>query len=162
MPDKKQRKQALNQEEIWDKISESWNENKREVFPDVEPFLKKLSKENKEKGKISKILEIGCGNCRNLIYLKNKNFKCYGTDFSAGQLKQARKFCKEHSMEVELKKAEAVKLPSKDEFFDYILSIALLHHLKENQREKALQELKRVLKSKGKALMSVSNRYKEF
>lgn len=144
-----------NQQKIWDKIAKSWNENKKEVFPDVKPFLKQLAK-----NKRGKILEIGCGNCRNLIFFKNLD--CYGTDFSEKQIKYAKEFCKENGLKVRLKKADATNQPFKDESFDYVLSIAVVHHLKKKDREKSIKEIHRVLKNKGKALITVWNRYKEF
>lgn len=149
------RKRELSQKQVWDEIAESWNENKKEAMPDVKVFLQKLAEQKK-----GKLLEIGCGNCRNLLFFKH--FDCYGVDFSAGQIRWARKFCRENGMKVKLKKARAEKLPFKDGSFDYVLSIAVIHCIfPKINREKVIREIYRVLKSKGKAIITVWNRVRD-
>ena len=88
----------MSQEEVWDKIAESWAENRAWVYPDISIFLR---------DKKGKILEVGCGTCKNLASANKKGNELYGTDFSADILSEAEKYCKEHKMKVELKKANA-------------------------------------------------------
>jgi len=145
----------MNQEKVWDGISEEWGEYRKKVFGDVGVFLEKLSREKK-----GKVLEIGCGNCRNLILFAKRGFKCFGIDFSAGMLKEAEKFCRENKIKVEMNKSNAEKLSFNDESFDYVLMISVLHNLK--KRNRALEEVYRVLKKRGKFLVSVWNRRKDY
>lgn len=137
----------MNQEENWDKIAESWSENRQKpCYPEISGFLK-----NKQ----GKILEIGCGNCRNLSVANKNSNELYGIDFSSEMIKEAEKYCKEHGMKVELKKASTENLPFPDDFFDSVICIAVLHLIKDGKIEKPLAEIKRVLKPGSSALISV-------
>lgn len=141
------------QEKVWDALAEQWYHFRQKPFKDLQNELKNLSKRKK-----GKILEIGCGNCRNLKIFALNGFDCYGIDFSKEMIKYAKEYCKKHNFKVKLKKARAEKLPFKKNFFDYILCIATLHHLKPKDQIKAIKEMKRVLKLKGIAFISVWNK----
>lgn len=140
----------INQEKVWDALAEQWYHFRQQPFKDVEEELERLSDQKK-----GKILEIGCGNCRNLVIFAKKGFDCYGIDFSSEMIKQAKKFCKKQNIKIKLRKANATKLPFQSNSFDYILNIATLHHLNKKEQEKSLKEMHRVLKPKGKILVSV-------
>ena len=134
----------MNQQEVWNKIAPSWNNFRNQPIDE----LKSL---NWKKGKI---LDLGCGNCRNLLQFKN--LECYGIDFSEEMLKEAKKFSKKHNFKVKLKQAEITKIPFKNNTFDYVLAIATLHHLK--NPEKAIKEIHRTLKQNGEAFITVWNK----
>ena len=143
----------MEQKKVWDAIAEQWYHFRQKPFRDIAEELEKLSK--KEKGKI---LEIGCGNCRNLLVFAKKGFECYGLDFSEKMLEFAKLFCEKHKIKVRLKLGVAEKLPYQNNFFDYCLSISLLHHLEtKEKRRKAVEEMFRVLKPNGLAFVSVWN-----
>lgn len=105
--------------------------------------------------KPGKILDIGCGNCRNLVPFLKKGFKGVGLDFSKGMLEGAEKKLEKNEVSATLKLGKAEKLPFNAGSFDYCLFIASLHHLNEDGRKEALKEIKRVLKKGGKALITV-------
>ena len=136
--------EKMNQQEVWDKIAPSWNNFRNQPIEE----LKKLS------WKEGKILDLGCGNCRNLLQFKN--LKCYGIDFSKEMLREAKKFSQKHKFKVILKQAEITKIPFKENTFDYILAIATLHHLK--NPEKAIKEIRKTLKPEGEAFITVWNK----
>jgi len=143
----------MEQKKVWDAIAEQWYHFRQKPFRDIAKELEKLSE--KEKGKI---LEIGCGNCRNLLVFAKKGFECYGLDFSEKMLEFAKLFCEKHKIKVRLKLGVAEKLPYQNNFFDYCLSISLLHHLEtKEKRRKAVEEMFRVLKPNGLAFVSVWN-----
>ncbi len=144
-----------NQKDIWDKLAESWARLRQKPFRDIKNLLERIS--NLKKGKI---LDVGCGNCRNLLIFAKKGFECYGIDFSKNMLKYAKEFCSKNKIKVNLKYGLAEKIPFKDNSFDYVLSIAVLHHLNTKElREKAVEEIYRVLKKKGIALISAWNKF---
>ncbi|OYT38252.1 hypothetical protein B6U82_00285 [Candidatus Pacearchaeota archaeon ex4484_31] len=143
----------MEQKKVWDAIAEQWYHFRQKPFRDIAKELEKLSE--KEKGKI---LEIGCGNCRNLLVFAKKGFECYGLDFSEKMLEFAKLFYEKHKIKVRLKLGVAEKLPYQNNFFDYCLSISLLHHLEtKEKRRKAVEEMFRVLKPNGLAFVSVWN-----
>ena len=95
----------------------------------------------------SKILDIGCGNGRNM---KNSNYDFYGIDNCSNFVELAKKV----SPNVFL--CEMTNLPFPDNYFDAIISIASFHHLSNNiRRTECLKEMSRVLKPNGKILLSI-------
>ena len=132
------------QQQVWNTIAESWNNFRNKS-------LKELENLDWKKGKI---LDLGCGNCRNLLAFKNLD--CYGIDFSENMLIEARKFTKKHSFKVKLKQASIEKIPFDNTYFDYVLAVAVLHHLK--NPETSVKEIYRVLKPGGEAFITVWNK----
>jgi ubiquinone/menaquinone biosynthesis C-methylase UbiE len=134
----------MNQQQVWNTLAESWNNFRQKPIPQ----LRNLN------WKQGKILDIGCGNCRNLLPFKKLD--CQGIDFSKNMLTQAKKFTQKHNFKVKLKQASASNLPFKSNQFDYVLSLAVLHHLK--NPEPAIKEIHRVLTPGGEALITIWNK----
>src|SRR3989338_4671620 len=140
--------ESINQQRVWNKIAEKWSN-----------FRQKPEKKAEELAKLwkpGKILDVGCGNCRNLLPFFIKKFDCYGIDFSENMIKEAKKFVSKKNMKVNLKVGDVSKLPYKDKSFDYLLSFAVLHHLK--NPEIRIKEINMVLKNNGQAYISVWNK----
>lgn len=137
----------MDQIEVWNVLAEGWYNWRYWSIKLVEEFSKKW--------KPGKILDIGCGNCRNLIPFLKEGFVGYGIDFSEVMLENAKKRLGKEKVGAKLKLGSAEKLPFKKSNFDYCIFIASLHHLSEKGRKKALKEMKRVLKKNGKALITV-------
>ena len=96
------------------------------------------------------VLDAGCGNGKNMIYIQNRKINVVGIDFSTKLLD----ICKSKSLNV--KEADIRHLPYDDNTFDYVISIAVIHHLStQKNRIKAIDELLRVCKPYGKILISV-------
>ncbi|MBU5689795.1 MAG: class I SAM-dependent methyltransferase [Candidatus Aenigmatarchaeota archaeon] len=93
-------------------------------------------------------IDIGCGNCRNLIPIAKKGYRCVGVDFSKNMIKQARKMIGKNNVDIDLIIADAKALPLKDKTFDFIFCAATLHHLVNDDRIKALKEMKRIARKK--------------
>lgn len=147
---KQSKNKKPNQEEVWDEISDLWNEYRKEPFDAVKDFLK---------NKRGKIIDLGCGSGRNMI--KSNDIEYYGVDISSNQLKAAEKHIKNDKINAILIKNSADKLDKqvfKNEMFDYGLFIATLHCIEtKKQRENALNEFYRVLKKRAEAIISVWN-----
>jgi ubiquinone/menaquinone biosynthesis C-methylase UbiE len=141
-------------------------DNLRDVFNRIAPawynyrhwtiFRRELETLAEEWGQ-GKLLNLGCGHGADFLPF-SKNYELYGIDFSDEMLKLARKYAGKFSFQVNLTAADVCYLPYDDEAFDYIISVATLHHLKKEQQMTAFQELKRVLKPGGSAFITVWNR----
>jgi tRNA (uracil-5-)-methyltransferase TRM9 len=105
-----------------------------------------------------KLLNIGCGHGADFLPFTT-NFELYGMDFSEAMLKLARKYAEKYEFKVNLALADACALPYRDATFDQAISIAIYHHLKDEQRFTAFLELKRILKPGGEAFITVWNRW---
>jgi ubiquinone/menaquinone biosynthesis C-methylase UbiE len=148
------KKNSETQQEVWNSIAQSWHSFRQKPQPQILQTLKKFA----DVWKPGKILEIGCGNCRNLIPFEYNDFDCYGIDFSQEMLKCAMEYGKKHELKIKLKQAKATEIPFETNSFDYILFVSVLHHLNKEERAKSLREIKRVLKPNGRAIISVWNK----
>ena len=139
-----------NQEEVWDVISDLWNDYRKQPFDAVISFLK---------NKKGRVIDLGCGSGRNMI--KNDSLEYFGVDISANQLTAADVSAKEKGTCAKFFKSSADKLDKsifKDEMFDYGLFIATLHCIEgKKERETALLEFYRILKKDAEAIITVWN-----
>lgn len=121
-------------------------------------FTRELNRLTKRWHKGS-LLNLGCAHGPDFIPFRD-SFKLYGVDFSDEMLSLARKYSLKFNFNVELTLADVRQLPYPDDSFDWVISVATYHHIKgEQERLKALNELKRVLKPGGEAFITVWNRW---
>ncbi len=138
-------------EEVYDEIAESFYRLRR--FP-ISPEIKKLA----EEWKPGSLLDIGCGIGNSTLPFAKKGFQCVGIDVSKQQLKFAKEYLEKNSVSVGLKYGNFLNLSFGDEKFDYVISVAVLHHLDSvEKRLKALGEINRVLKPDGLIFLTVWN-----
>lgn len=102
-----------------------------------------------------KLLDIGCGNGRFYSFLSKKFPISYlGIDNSKNLLKEAKRLNKK----AKFKKGNILNLPLKNNSFSIASCIAILHHIPSKKlREKALKEISRILKPRGRLLLTVWN-----
>lgn len=99
-----------------------------------------------------KVLDLGCGNGRLYPIMKDKGAQYIGVDNSEGLISIAKRKHPEASFQV----ADALKLPFKDNSFDKIYAIAVLHHIPSKElREQFLKQARRVLKPNGLLIITV-------
>jgi tRNA (uracil-5-)-methyltransferase TRM9 len=137
---------------IFDEIAPSWyNFRHYSIFPsELEALARRWRK--------GKLLNVGCAHGADFLPFR-KGFELYGVDFSSEMLKFARKYSQKFGFAVKLALADAGKLPYPDESFDWAISVATYHHIRSEEHEAALNELKRVLKPGGEAFITVWNRW---
>lgn len=141
-----------NQKKIWDNLAKQWNNFRNKPEPIVNYFLDRYTKN------AGRIIDLGCGNARNLIPFHN--FSCYAVDFSKKMLDKAKLTSEKYGLDINLYKSDLDKLPFKDNFFDYALMLASLHHLEtKEKRLNALKEIHRILKNNGIVLITVWNKW---
>ena len=136
----------MKEEKVWNNIAENWSNFRQKPERKAEELVKLW--------KPGKILDVGCGNCRNLLPFSK--FNCYGVDFSEEMIKESKKYVNKKNMKVNLKVGNVSKLPYKGKSFDYVISFAMLHHLKNPER--GVKEINRVLKFGGRAYISIWNK----
>ena len=113
----------------------------------------------------SKILDIGCGNALILPFISEKDISYFGLDISKNLIEIAEK---KYAEEMEKKKVkffvgQATDLPFQNEKFDFVISLATLHHLpSEKLHKKFFEEIKRVSKTGAKVKITVWNLYSDW
>lgn len=100
-----------------------------------------------------KLLDLGCGSGNLIVQIAEKfpNLELIGVDISAEILDRAMMRADEKQKEIEFKEGSVENLPFSDEYADFIVSTLSLHHWINPQ--KAFQEIYRVLKKEGIALI---------
>lgn len=97
----------------------------------------------------SKVLDIGCGNGNTAILLAQETgCEVVGIDLSGVRVNNAKEKAKNYPhLNISFEKASATSLPYDDNSFTHVWSQATIYHIP--QREKALQEIQRVLQEGG-------------
>lgn len=104
-----------------------------------------------------KVLDVGCGTGNYTIELAKRGADVIGIDSSEEMLAWARIKAQKANIETSFHAADAMNLPFPDSTFDMVISNGLLCFLQEP--EKALIEMRRVLKPSGRMVVSVLNRW---
>jgi ubiquinone/menaquinone biosynthesis C-methylase UbiE len=102
-----------------------------------------------------KVLDVGCGRGFYLNVLSScwPNLKLHGVDLNERYLSIAKKLLK--GTTARFVKADIVKLPFRDNYFDCVIASEILEHVEKDK--KALAEIKRVLKPEGILMITVPN-----
>lgn len=111
----------------------------------------------KHLSKRKKILDVGCGDCSDAMNLKKYGMHVYGIDI----------FKHKNVSSVfpqTFKLGTIYKIPFNDNYFDYVFSHDVLHHIDEKEQffsnhVAGLTEMKRVCKKNGKIIILEANRY---
>lgn len=104
-----------------------------------------------------RVLDVGCGTGALTLAIaarlrQNTNALVFGIDAAPKMIARAKKKAK-GAPDVSFEVAAAQHLPYKDEFFDTVVSTFFFHHISFELKKKALNEVYRVLKKKGAALI---------
>jgi ubiquinone/menaquinone biosynthesis C-methylase UbiE len=142
-------------EETWNAISESFDATRGKPWKEVVDFVSTLS--------VSDVVaDIGCGNGRHLILCVDKCKTVIGLDISKNLLKITKSKIEGKKVRVVFAHGNLVNIPIKDSSLDSVLYIAALHNIKgRTNRIQSLNEVKRILKNDGSALISVWSREQE-
>lgn len=132
--------EETNVKDIYESISKHFSNTRAYTWNWVDNFIYSLT-EN------SFILDVGCGNGRNMMY---NNYKFLGIDNCQGFID----ICRQKNLNV--LQANMMNIPLPNNTFDAIISIASFHHLSTTEnRIKCLLELKRLIKKDGIILLSI-------
>jgi len=125
--------------ETFDAIASSFDETRREPWEDVAEFIEGHG------GTLA--LDLGCGNGRHLPLLRDRFDAAVGMDFSRSMLELSAP---------PVVRGDLSALPFADSCADCVLCIAAVHHVPTHDgRLAALDEIARVLRDGGEALVSV-------
>lgn len=100
------------------------------------------------------ILEVGFGSGLTFLSLNEMYRKIHGLDLSCDVNEVAQVFAP-LSIYPDLRNGNVLDMPYQDQQFDTVLLISILEHLKPEELDRALQEIKRVLKPGGQIVYGV-------
>ena len=127
---------------VYDKIAAHFSNTRIMIWPKVQDFIDDLPAN-------STILDIGCGNGKNMGTREDCQY--IGIDICQNLIQQAPS-----KSNCNYLVSNCLNVPLPDNSMDYIMSIAVIHHLSTPERRlQSLMEIKRLLKPGGKALVYV-------
>jgi len=125
------------------------------VFTNPHQDMDKLTKIFKENG-VQRVLDLGCGTGRHLLFFSKKGFDVYGIDKSPKGLEIAKNWLDEENLSAKLTHQRIdQKFPYENDFFDVIISIQVIHHNLVKEILFSVKEIERVLKPKGFIFITV-------
>lgn len=124
---------------FYDIHATDFSKSRFRIWPHIRQFLDGLPSN-------SKVLDIGCGNGKNMDY--RKDLQMFGLEHSQA----LTDICVEKGLKVI--QGDARSLPFEDNTFDAIIMIAVIHHIDPQEHYKVLNEIKRVLQPGGKCLIT--------
>ncbi|MCI0776793.1 MAG: class I SAM-dependent methyltransferase [Chloroflexi bacterium] len=106
-------------------------------------------------GNPGRVIDISCGNARDVTKLSQMGWEAVGMDPSVQQLQDAQKATKEAGEQVHLVRGVAEFLPFKEDVFDSLICKSALDHYVD--RDQAMGECSRVVVPEGRAVVSANN-----
>ncbi|HZS06217.1 MAG TPA: class I SAM-dependent methyltransferase [Blastocatellia bacterium] len=117
----------------------------------VEPYLRDFARFERGRGK--RLLEIGVGAGTDFINWVRNGAQATGVDLTEQGVRLTRERLALEGLEAEVRAADAENLPFADNTFELVYSYGVLHH--SPNTEKAIREVRRVLRPGGRAIIMV-------
>lgn len=146
--------QNLKTQCLWRELHKS--SRHRTKYP-VENVVRFIFKNFKRDGS-EKILDLGCGAGRHVIFMATEGIVPYGLDFSQEGVEYTRSVLSEmgmHEYAENIKVSNVTDIPFEDGVFDGLLCIGVLYYMGVSDIKKAASEIYRVLRDDGKAMILV-------
>lgn len=101
-----------------------------------------------------RILEVGFGSGVSFLNLHGSYKEIHGLDLTAS-VEEVTTVFKAKQIETHLEKGNVLSMPYEDAYFDTVLLISILEHLKPSKQVPAFEEIRRVLKPQGQVVYGV-------
>lgn len=127
----------------------SWDEWYKKVEGDVDTDVVKLKEVLADEGK-TRVLDVGCGAGRHLLYLARSGFETYGFDFSDSAISELEEKLDGLDCAADVRTADfSEEFPYEDDYFDAALAIRSINHADLATIDHAVAEIHRVLRPSG-------------
>ena len=127
-------------------------------YQEYAPWMESLLEFDRFPGK--KVLEAGFGMGTDLFQFASSGSIVSGVDLSPRHLELAKKRFSLYGISADLRLADAEDLPFGNATFDVVYTFGVIHHTPDTQ--KAVDEIHRVLKPGGRAILGVYHKYSAF
>jgi len=134
----------------WDQIlQEEWY-SREEPEEIVAEFFELL----KNKSRNLRVLDLGCGAGRHVVFMAKREFEAYGINFSKTGLNLTKSRLQQENLKGHIAKCDMKNLPFTDSCFDSLICLHTIYHQKFEEIKRTVSEIKRVLKKSGLVLIN--------
>jgi SAM-dependent methyltransferase len=135
----------------WEDIFEEQGRVFTEPHQDMESVVQVF-----QEYQVKRVLDIGCGSGRHLVFLTKRGFETYGFDASQSALSLAQKWLQEEGLQATIIRHQMEeRFPYEDSFFEAVISTQVIHHNRIREILFTVGEIERVLRSGGVLFVSV-------
>ncbi len=104
------------------------------------------------------VLDLGCGAGRHTVCLAKNGFDVIGVDVSKSALRIAKGWVKKENLEeVALVQTTMTSIPFRDNQFDAVIGVSVIHHAVKKDIEATINEVYRILKRNGVLLANLAS-----
>jgi SAM-dependent methyltransferase len=124
----------------WDKY---WRDDAYVVrnWVEPDPDIVRLSPMMKDR-QVQKVLDLGCGPGRHVVYLSRQGFEVHGLDISSAGVERCRKELEQHQLQATVQVADMLSIPFPDAYFDWVLSVQVIYHTTAATLNQAIQHVR--------------------
>jgi ubiquinone/menaquinone biosynthesis C-methylase UbiE len=108
----------------------------------------------KRKKKMGRVLDLGCGAGRHLIYIAKQGFEAHGIDLSETGINSTKCRLKSQNLEAQIVKCHMNYLPYIDSCFDAVICLHTIYHQRLKGMQETISEIHRILKKKSFLLVN--------
>ena len=119
---------------------------------DVVMLIPRLKREN-----VHRVLDLGCGIGRHVIFLAKSGFETYGLESSEHGLVHCTKWLAAEGLKAELIPGDMHALPYEAGFFDFVLSWNVIYHTMRDSISGILSEISRVTRQNGLLYLTLNS-----
>lgn len=135
----------------WNNAYQKRPYREQEPHPGVVRLLETL----KQAGNSARVLDLGCGDGRHLVFLAQNGLIPLGVDLAFWGLRRAREWAARQQLESRLVCADVKDLPLKTASFDTVISIQVIHHQRLHPIHQTISQVHRLLRTGGYFYFSV-------
>jgi SAM-dependent methyltransferase len=140
----------------WDTLYQNLiRDNENDVWREPHEYLVEFFGLQEAPSQPFRILDLGCGTGRHLVYLEELGYKAYGLDISPTGLAYSRNWLQKKDLPVRILMADMTSLPYSSAVFDMIISTYVIHHNTLAGMRRTIKEMHRLLKPGGTILISI-------
>jgi tellurite methyltransferase len=115
---------------------------------DPDPEIVRLSPRMRA-NQVRKVLDLGCGVGRHVVYLGQQGFEMHGVDISPAGVERCRKELEQHQLQATVQVADMLAIPYPDQSFDWVLSVQVIYHTTADALQRAIQHVRGKLRPGG-------------
>ena len=107
------------------------------------------------KHQVHRILDLGCGDGRHLVYFAKCGYRMYGLDVAPSAIRLSEEWLSKERLSAELVTSDMTNIPWADSFFDAMICVQVIDHHRIREIRKTIQEMYRTLRPGGYLFLTV-------